>query len=313
MADSPLSANGNAGETAGRPRLDFTVGYHAVVYLDLLGQRARLAELRRLPATEEERVKVGQVLSQTAIVVMGIRNAFRKYFEIAATPGPEVVDSIPEDRRDEFLRLRTITARQHGFSDSFVVSVPLIEQNETALLVAAANLAATLYAVAGIQLVSLANGHPLRGGIEVGTGVEIYGQEYYGEALANAYRLESEVAQYPRILVGASVADYLHYLESKAHQNAAVGAAVLRSVAMSRELITLAPDDGLPMVDFLGPLMIRMAGPLVASNGVRCAEFVKTQLHRFLAERNATLASRYGRLALYLNPSLAQRSAATVV
>ena len=45
-------------------------------------------------------------------------------------------------------------------------------------------------------------GRPLRGGIDVGLGLEITADEVYGPALERAHYLESRLADYPCVLVG---------------------------------------------------------------------------------------------------------------
>jgi hypothetical protein len=56
----------------------------------------------------------------------------------------------------------------------------------------------------------LASGRPVRGAIETAWGVEIYPGELYGAVLARAYELESNVAKYPRIVVGPETVKLLH-------------------------------------------------------------------------------------------------------
>jgi hypothetical protein len=55
----------------------------------------------------------------------------------------------------------------------------------------------------------LARGRPVRGAIDIAWGVEIRSGELYGPAVTRAYELESEVAQYPRVVVGQAVVTFL--------------------------------------------------------------------------------------------------------
>ena len=48
-----------------------------------------------------------------------------------------------------------------------------------------------------------------RAGIELGIGTEFEGGGVYGPALAEAYKLENEVAKYPRIVIGKKLKKYL--------------------------------------------------------------------------------------------------------
>ena len=55
------------------------------------------------------------------------------------------------------------------------------------------------------SLSALQQGIPLRGGIDVGLGTEMFPNEVYGPALLNAYRLESQAAEYPRTALGENL------------------------------------------------------------------------------------------------------------
>ena len=61
----------------------------------------------------------------------------------------------------------------------------------------------------GLCLMGLALHRPLRGSIDIAWGVELHKRELYGAAVARAYELESEFAQYPRIAVSPRVVNFL--------------------------------------------------------------------------------------------------------
>ena len=82
-----------------------------------------------------------------------------------------------------------------GFSDSFVISVPLWEEGHE--LVRAVTVFSALSAACVVMITALASKHPLRGGIDVGLATEIGSGEIYGTALERAYLLERRVAKYP--------------------------------------------------------------------------------------------------------------------
>jgi hypothetical protein len=92
-------------------------------------------------------------------------------------------------------------------SDSFIISVPLEEQRQHSYT-AARGVFAALHGIAGIALIALAEGSPLRGGIDVGLAINLRSDESYGPVLRSAYRLESR-ADYPRVLIGLSLIEYL--------------------------------------------------------------------------------------------------------
>src|SRR5947209_906765 len=164
---------------------NFDLGYYLVAFLDVQGQRQRFHELR-LPKHRAEAAAVSEVLRQTAGFVLDLRQHFDEQFERFEAGAASMVRHTLEPVRPRFI----------GFSDSFVVSVPL--RNDSGDLLPIARAFSALSATAFVMQLSLASNHPLRGAIDVGLATEIGPQEIYGAALENAYVLESRQAVYPR-------------------------------------------------------------------------------------------------------------------
>ena len=166
------------------------LGYYSVALLDVQGQRERFRQLR-LPKNSEEAAAVGEVLRQTAGFILDLRQAFDEQFESFAAGVGEMMKRHTE---------RPVRPQFVGFSDSFVASVPL--RNDRGDLLPIVRVFSALSAAAVVMLMSLASKHPLRGGIDVGLAAEIGPQEIYGTALESAHVLESQIAGYPRIVIG---------------------------------------------------------------------------------------------------------------
>lgn len=78
----------------------------------------------------------------------------------------------------------------------------------------------SIFVSAGLLcLIGLASQRPVRGAIEIAWGIELHRGELYGPAVARAYELESEVAQYPRIIVGKETIQYLKLQEQNAQKD----------------------------------------------------------------------------------------------
>jgi hypothetical protein len=174
----------------------FTLGYHLVAFLDVLGQRDKFRNLR-LPTNADEEALVAQVLADTAGHVLRLRKLFKSQFETFES-GLTHHDLAKQPVRPKFV----------GFSDSFVMSVPL--RNDNGDLIPVATIYSTMSAASIVMLSSLALKHALRGGVDVGLATEIGPDEIYGTALERAYHLESKDAEYPRILIGDSLWAYLN-------------------------------------------------------------------------------------------------------
>ena len=68
---------------------------------------------------------------------------------------------------------------------------------------------------AALMLVQLAIGHPIRGGLDVGTGM-VVDDELFGAAIVKAYRLESQRAGHPRLVVGHGLLNYSQDIDAGA-------------------------------------------------------------------------------------------------
>jgi len=285
---------------ANRPDVSF--GMHLVAYLDLLGQAAELDRIRTVPTTDAEKQEVAKIINRSALRVYEIRSYFYKFRDDLTTKRdtPEVVKRLPAAAQEAFERSRYPTLRQIGFSDTFVVSVPVGRHYPSDHAFRSLNSVwVALVAIGGVSLLAASRGIPLRGGVTVGTGVDIFENEVYGPALLDAYRLESEVAQYPRVVVGAALLDDLL---AAANNPNPPDAMVTDLAKRCLGLICRSPDDSLPMINPLSSSVLN----LPTDNGGTWNElwplassWAHSEANRFAAERNYKLWPRYERLARY--------------
>ena len=103
-------------------------GWYPVVFLDVLGQRETLRQVR-WPRSEEERSETFSLLKQTAGYVLHFRRFFQNYFENFAQPSG-LLDSLSAEHREKIERIKSTSAEYRGFSDSFVASVALRNTDE---------------------------------------------------------------------------------------------------------------------------------------------------------------------------------------
>jgi hypothetical protein len=286
-----------AQDTPGSER-PITYGYFLVGYIDLLAQQNELMKLVALPNTPEQQDAVLAILRNTAGKVKWIREALATYFATAAGVSSEVLESIPHARREEFIEFRSSDVRQVGFSDSFVISVPLADDR----FGAAKNMStvwSTLAGVASISLLALAAKIPLRGGIDVERGADVFPNEVYGPALVNAYQLESKVARYPRTVIGRGLLEYLASQRLRTVQSPWDQFTVTQA-ARCQQLICLAPDDQHPMLHMLAE-QLRPVMATFPDGPSKAYSWVKGEAERFGSAGDNELADRYQMLARYFN------------
>ena len=278
-----------------------TFGYYMIGVFDVLGQSRKLREQTGLPLTDDpaERQRVVDNLKETAGVVIGFRGLFAKFFE-GATGHTGRADLLPAPERTEMLAAMSSNVMSWGVSDTIFVAVPLAWTRHPAAGVA--DVFRSLLAAGSMWLIGLSTNHPIRGGMEIGTGIDIEPGEIYGQALEAAYRLESRVAGLPRVVVGPKCVEFLEAVNrnessSDTGHRLAAGSADL-CLSMLRE-----DTDGNTVVDGLGQVMLEQTRevPDFRDQFLRAHDNVRTRCRHFHRAGETKLASRYETLLAYFD------------
>lgn len=182
---------------------------YCISFIDLLGQRDAARGQGLLPIIKSEaddsvfrsilRDNIGPTLQLQQDVEAMVK-------AVSGNPDSPRRMSLSEKERAVYDEMQLKRVKTQYWSDGFVRFVCLGDQ-------------AIKYPLNGITeifqfsgyfcLLGLARRHPVRGAIDIAWGVELPHSGLYGPVVANAYELESEVAQYPRIVVGQRVVDFL--------------------------------------------------------------------------------------------------------
>jgi hypothetical protein len=192
-----------------------------------------------------------------------------------------------------------------GFSDSFVASVPL--RNDSGDLLPVARAFSALSAAAVVMLMSLANKHALRGGIDVGLATEIGPQEIYGAAIESAYVLESKQAGYPRIVIGEELWRYLSVALANFQKQATPVAQALAAITERAMTLVATDTDGKRILDYLGQTMLQHAGPGGSQKDIlvrRAYDFVLAEQKRIVESKDTKLIPRYEAFRRYVESRL---------
>ena len=223
-------------------------GFHCLAYLDILGQRRQLRKFSRIPKDDPE---TRQLLKDTAGVVIRLRERAHACFETLQRD-TQYAAVLPSDLYQR-LREGKESVKTQNFSDSLVMWVSLsgdVEQLRSIIGVYGCMATCCL-----LHLASICEDHPIRGGIEIGPGLELSDTEVYGAVLEKAHFIESTLADYPRIVVGDELLKYLDVAGSRA-RSTPLGTLIESLASQARGLIT-QDSDGMWMLDFLGE---RVAG-----------------------------------------------------
>lgn len=276
------------------------LAYYAVAFLDVMGQKTRIRELRGVPTNVAGVRAAAEILRDTVGYLRRVRSLFDGTFKTINTTTP-IFDSIPDEKKALAHAMRASEVSYRGLSDSLIATVPLRNENDHCTPMN--GVFATMWASCCVAVVALTDGKSIRGGIDVGWGVPLGDGEFYGAALERAYTLESVCADYPRIVVGEELRNYLGFVEG--NQSTTPFAGLARDLARECGKLIVEDEDGKQVLDLVGP-SIRSLGPL-GEEVIRLA-VTNTQNHEMHFRRlgNVKLADRYRRLTNLLKSGLAR-------
>lgn len=272
--------------------------HYLVVFIDVLGQREALRAIKNLPVNEQEFDKFTGDIKETLGKVIAVREMFTKFFKGANVNMPDVNLASPE-RQDDFIAPSNFKMNFSGFSDSIIIRVPFGDDGSNEYFTAMNGVYHALAATGSLGLVALSRRIVLRAGLDVGIGTMIEDNEIYGPVLERAYYLESQLAEYPRFLIGDELERFLFHVsrqECKTKQGEIAKKQAVICIGM------LAKDtDGRLMLDFLGGEFVELADDLTKEGiFIRALNFVTSQYLRFSKEKNHKLSARYYRLMQYM-------------
>ena len=274
----------------------FTVQLWAVGFLDLLGQRAALRKMDFLPEGNDDVRKAKLV--EAVVGSVGVIENFYRLYQVFGEGGVRSTDDpipgVPPDAQKLVREWLSTDLRHARFSDGLMVYSSLVASPQHSPVAALFRL---VCASGALMLTSLAWGHPIRVGLDVGTGIEVERGQLHGPAVVKAYELESRAAEYPRVVVGDTLAEYLQV------QAAQTGDARTRFDAgqAARVRAMLAQDmDGQRIVDYMGKAFRAQAASEIQPKIVHDAQqFAQRSLEAFQRDGNQILAARYDRLVRY--------------
>jgi hypothetical protein len=287
--------------------------WYATAFLDLLGQSRVLEKITELPNAENQ-VEVDAFIKQVKQsfgLVDQLNTSFEKHIA-AAKSESSLAQNLPAEQRAKLKQLRSRPIKLQRFSDGVVVFSSVAERENESSLVALSALWGLLSGCASTFLIFLASKYPLRGGIDLGIGLEYRPNELYGPAVHRAYTLENSVANYPRIVVGNDLIQYLDSFKQNAPQKNASDEEKRLHIASQRiadrcRKLFVTDLDGRFILDYLGEDMRHSA--IAAGLGHLAGQaFVYVTEQRKLALKNNDLkmAGRYLFLHHYFSVRLPQ-------
>lgn len=279
---------------------EFRVSNYCACFIDLLGQRRALEGQNVMPImeTEQENQNFLKVLQQSVGAIDRLQVA-AKSFRRGRSGIPSIRDQLSSEEKELYDEMRKVVAKQQRWSDGLVYYSSL----ETVSVKCPMSAVLEIFMLAGVLcFIGLSSKQPIRGAIEISWGVELHENELYGAVIANSYRLESEVAQYPRIVVGGHTMDYLNaYLDMPPDTENKLEL-YNRNCAQLCKNMTAVDQDGNHIVDYLGKTFTESVTNSSSKDLFGQAyEFICNQYDFFKKNKNTKLALRYTWLRGYFN------------
>lgn len=278
-------------------KIDKTAEWYLVVFVDILGQTQLLRQMEGLPdKTDPNQMQEFEaLLKKTVGTIKHFRDLFYSYFKGESGYSSDLSELTP-DQKEAYAELKQSNPlHTHMFSDFIALFLSLCDDKNK---VPMNGVYSALTAAASTILMMLASGRAIRGGIDIGVGVEFEKGEVYGAAIARAYELESKIAIYPRIVLGDEIIRYIEFQQALPEDD--LFASMNKSLAdICCELITI-DDDGYPFLDYLGKGFKRFIATGLDSQIVEMAyNFVVQESERYRISRHSKLAFRYTLLRDY--------------
>lgn len=230
---------------------EFVVRGYATAFLDLLGLANQLGQLEAFAEPDMDRAKGIPLLRQSVGNILRFRKLLGDYYnQLGQSPlAQQHRAELDAEQARLFDRAMTHKTVMRWFSDCCIISVP-VEQN--AFDQHLNGLARMLFGLAFSTIGMLAQGQPIRGGIDIGYAVEVEPGEILGSSLTKAYDLEKS-ARVPRIAVGSDLIGILQELRSTTSEDPE--SRVIRGLAGICAGLLCQDSDGVWIVDFLGESM----------------------------------------------------------
>jgi hypothetical protein len=285
------------------PRADIRENFAAnycISFIDLLGQRDALRGQGVLPAVNSEAGKtaVDRVIQDSIAPALKLQRDVENMVKtLSPNPDSPIRISLSDKDRAVYDEMQLKRVETQYWSDGFVRFVCLGDKAIKCLLLGITE----IFQFSGyFCLLGLAQHHPVRGAIDIAWGVELPRSGLYGPAVANAYKLESEVAKYPRIVVGQQVVDFLEAELTKTGDDPFTQGN--RSWAKLCRGMLLKDTDGHWIVHYRGTTFQHSVTNTTHHFIYNKAHaFVVDQLEEHRKSKNNKLECRYGQLLNYFD------------
>lgn len=273
---------------------------YIAAYIDLLGQKEQIRCFKQISEVRDEvnELQITKMINDTYGAIRRLRNDWLYFFNSLRENRIEF--NLPPKKQLELKELRKVNIKEQWLSDC-IVGYHSLDRNNIKVKM---NGIFTMIAACGyLCILGLISGEPVRGGVEIGWGVEMKEGELYGSAILNAHYLEKRKAQYPRVVIGDSLFQYINRVKYSEPKDTYDGFNI-KLANLCSEMLIKDFDDCI-IIDYLGEGFKKsVAGTLTQIEIKAAYTFVRGCLVSYREQKNIKLASRYKTLCDYFESKL---------
>jgi hypothetical protein len=273
------------------------IGNYCVSFIDLLGQRLEYKNedlVLEFKSAEERELFISKLKNSIGRIIVLQRDS-ESFLNAALGYKSPLREELPSNLQPIYDEMKRVCLKQQRWSDGFVYFVSLMKSDVKCPI---NGVYFQLVTTGSLCFIGLARRSPLRGSIDIAWAAELNDGELYGAAVAKAYELENYVAQYPRIVVGPRVIDYL--IDNINNPVSDIYGEFNRTLAKNCYDMLAQDSDGYYIVHYLGNVFQKN---ITINNHKELYQnsmkFILEQCKKWKDERNTKLSFRYNHLLSY--------------
>jgi hypothetical protein len=270
--------------------------YWLVGVIDLLGQQEAFLKTDYIPTDDENAKPFIAALQASLGAIRGMRNTLKSFREALTQENPNAHAGLTPEQRVHARRMNLRQVDLRPLSDAMMITSTL--KPNDGHRVPMLGVYDVLLTCMQQMLMQLSIGYPIRGGLDVGTGLVAEG-EFFGAALVKAYQLESK-AEHPRLVVGDGLVKYLDVTTKPEGQ--AIEQQFTAALAVKCRTFVIRDEDGKWILDYAGPAVRAIFPPEpIGQTVAQSLDFARKSRERFQKDGNQKLFDRYSKLVRYLD------------
>jgi hypothetical protein len=261
------------------------IGFYVCSLIDILGQTEKLSQLNGVYfESDENKDKVVSIFRKT----YGIVKKFRKYTDESIT----FVNQIKENYQLKN-HFSSNPIEMKSFSD-LITSYVLLGNDKHKLQFE--GIYFLLLSNGEVFLKMLANKVALRGGIDIGMGIQNSENEIYGTALLNPYILESKVSKSIRLVIGQELYNYINLTTQSEVKSSLSNDYNMKYALLCKKLIK-QDSDGEYILDYLSDEFFVMES--FQDYSKQAKEFLDTKYNELKIKKQFEVAKKYQQAIKY--------------